>query len=303
MYKNDVLEYINFRKKELDAVIIAHYYQQSEIQDIADFVGDSLQLARQAAKSKAKVIICCGVKFMAESAKILNPDKMVILPAANAGCPMADMIQAADIRKKREQYPQAVVVTYVNTSAGVKAESDICCTSSNAVKIIDSIPKNRLIIFAPDQNLGEWIKSQTGRDMILWDGCCPVHEQLKATDIMEQKHMFPNAKVAVHPECKPEVTRLADAVRSTSGLLKYVQESEAEEFIIGTEEGFLHTLKTNCPNKKIHLAKDNFVCQDMKYINLEQLALSLEKLDPLITVSADIQGRARRALERMIAIG
>jgi quinolinate synthase len=300
---NNIIEYINSRKKELDAVIIAHYYQQAEIQDIADFVGDSLQLARQAAESKAKVIVCCGVRFMAESAKILSPDKMVIFPEPEAGCPMADMVRAEDIRKMKEQHPNAVVVTYVNTSAEVKAVSDICCTSSNAVKVINSIPEGTEIIFAPDKNLGAWLMAQTGRDMILWDGYCPVHDQLNAAELKEIMQMYPDAKVAVHPECRPEVAELADAVRSTAGLLQYVRDTEAKEFIIGTEEGFLHTLKTNCPDKIIHLARNNFICQDMKQINLDKLALSLEKLETQITLPADILTEARRALESMIASG
>jgi len=300
--EGNVVGYIQSRKKELNAVIIAHYYQQAEIQDIADFVGDSLQLARQAAESPADVIICCGVKFMAESAKILSPEKMVILPDIAAGCPMADMVTASELRKMKDKHPGAVVVSYVNSSAEVKAESDICCTSSNAINVVKSIPEGKEIIFIPDKNLGAYVQAQTGRKMILWDGYCPVHDQLINGELQEQISRHPKAKVAVHPECRPAIIEMADAVRSTAGLLQYIRENEAEEFIIGTEEGFLHTLNKHFPDKKIHLARRNFICQDMKYISLDKLAASMENLETQIEVPQDILLKARDALERMIAI-
>ncbi len=302
MLKGNTGEYIAARKKELNAVIMAHYYQPPEIQDIADFVGDSLQLARQAAESSAEVIICCGVKFMAESAKILSPDKIVILPCPDAGCPMADMATASELRKKKEQYPDAIVVTYVNTSAEVKAESDICCTSSNALKVVRSIPEDKEIIFVPDKNLGRYIQTQTGRKMILWDGYCPVHDRLTADDLNKQRKLHPQALTTVHPECQPEITARADAVRSTAGLLEYIKGSPAQEFILGTETGFVYTLNKHCPDKKVYLAYNDFICPDMKFITLENLALSMQNMETQIEVDSQVSIKAREALERMLNI-
>lgn len=298
----DLIEYINRRKKELNALILAHFYQLPEIQDIADFVGDSLQLSRQAAETDADVIIFCGVHFMAESAKILSPHKTVLLPEKNAGCAMADMVTADALRKKKAQHPNAVVVSYVNTSAEVKAETDICCTSSNAVNVVKSIPLDKEIIFVPDRNLGSYIENQTGREMIKWDGCCPFHNELTVDEVRKQKNMHPEAKVVVHPEVPLEVARIADAVRSTSGILDYVRTSPDKEFIIGTEEGFMYTLRKNCPDKKFYLARSEFLCQDMKYTTLEKLALSMEKMEYQIEVPEDIRKKAYLSLERMIKI-
>ena len=298
---NELINYINRRKQELNAVIMAHYYQNPEIQDIADFVGDSLQLAQQASATPAKVIVSCGVNFMAESAKILNPDKMVLLPA-QAGCPMADMVTPTALREKKKQHPQAVVVAYVNTSAAVKAESDICCTSSNAIAVVNSIPREKEIIFIPDRNLGRYVAAQTGREMIYWQGYCPVHDIVSASSVKGQIALHPQAKVIVHPECPPEVIALADAVRSTAGILKYIKESPEQEFIVGTEEGFLHSLRKNCPDKTFYLARSNFVCQDMKMISLQELALSLEKLQEQIEVAEDIRIKAYRSLQNMLEI-
>jgi quinolinate synthase len=298
---NDLIEYINRRKQELNAVIMAHYYQNPEIQDIADFVGDSLQLAQQASATPAQIIVSCGVSFMAESAKILNPDKMVLLPV-QAGCPMADMVTPTALREKKSQHPEAVVVAYVNTSAAVKAESDICCTSSNAIAVINSIPREKEIIFVPDRNLGRYVAAQTGREMIFWQGYCPVHDIVSTDSMREQIALHPLAKVIVHPECSPEVIALADAVRSTAGILKYIKESSEKEFIVGTEEGFLHSLRKHCPDKTFYLARSNFVCQEMKMIQLEELALSLEKLQEQIEVADDIRQRAFRSLQNMLEI-
>lgn len=302
MLEENLVEYIKSRKVELNAVIMAHYYQPAEIQDIADFVGDSLQLARQAAESNAQVIICCGVKFMAESAKILNPDKTVILPHPDAGCPMADMATASELKKKKEQYPDAVVVSYVNTSAAVKAESYICCTSSNAVEVVRSIPEEKEIIFVPDKNLGQYVQSQTGRKMILWDGFCPVHNHLTVEDIGQARELHPQALIAVHPECPPEITEMADAVRSTAGLLEYIKTSRAQEIILGTEAGFVYTLNKHCPDKKIYLAYHNFICPDMKFITLEKLALSMQSLQNQIEVDSQISLKAWEALDRMLKV-
>lgn len=297
MYK-----FIEQKKQELGAIILAHYYQLPEIQAIADFVGDSLQMARQAASTDARVIVCCGVKFMAESAKILSPEKMVILPDIQAGCPMADMITAAQLREMKLAHPEAAVVCYVNSSAEVKAESDICCTSSNAVNVVRSIPEERPIIFVPDRNLGAYAASQTGRKMILWEGCCPIHDKLTREEVEEQKVLHPEALLAVHPECLPEVCQMADAVCSTGGILQYVKSSQAKEFIIGTEEGFLYTLQQNCPDKQFYLARGDFQCRDMKYITLEKLVDSLAGLQYQVEVGAEIIKRARIVLDRMIAI-
>lgn len=299
----ELVQYINKRKEELDAVILAHFYQLPEIQDLADIVGDSLQLAREASKTSASVIISCGVRFMAETAKILNPDKKVLLPAVEAGCAMADMVTAEALREKKRQYPQAVVVSYVNTSAEVKAESDICCTSANAIKVIQSIPEDRPILFVPDRNLGKWIQSQTGREMIFWEGCCPVHDELTIQQIKEQQHLHPDALLVVHPECPPEITSTADAVRSTSGMLKYIQESPARDFIVGTEEGFLYTLEKNTSGKHFHLARTDFICQDMKYITLEKLAKSMDEEKELVEIPAEIRERAYQSLDRMLQLG
>lgn len=295
-------EFITRRKKELNALILAHYYQLPEIQDMADFVGDSLQLARQAAETDAKVIVFCGVSFMAESAKILSPDKMVLLPENKASCAMANMISGKDLKLLKEKHPGAVVVCYVNSTAEVKAESDICCTSANAVNVVKSIPEDKQIIFVPDRNLGAYIQSQTGRDMILWEGCCPVHDKLGEKEVREQIRLHPEAKVVVHPECAPDVIKLADAVRSTAGILNYVKNSPDKEFIIGTEEGFLYTLQKNYPDKACYLARQEFLCEDMKLTTLEKLAASLKNLQHQVEVPEDIRQKAFFSLERMLKI-
>ncbi|MGS0763234.1 quinolinate synthase NadA [Syntrophomonas curvata] len=295
-------EFITRRKKELNALILAHFYQPPEIQDVADFVGDSLQLARQAAETDAGVIVFCGVSFMAESAKILSPDKMVLLPEIKAGCAMADMISANGLKNLKEKHPGAVVVCYVNSTAEVKAESDICCTSANAVNVVKSIPADRTIIFVPDRNLGAYIRSRTGREMILWEGCCPVHDRLGGEEVRNQMKLHPGAKVVVHPECPPDVIQLADAVRSTAGILNYVKTSPEKEFIIGTEEGFLYTLQQNCPDKVFHLARQEFRCEDMKLTSLDKLAAALERLEYQIEVPEDIRQKAYITLERMLKV-
>ena len=298
----ELRDFITRRKRELNALILAHFYQLPEIQDIADYVGDSLQLARQAAETEADVIVFCGVSFMAESAKILSPDKMVLLPEIKAGCAMADMVTAEDLRSLKEKHPGAVVVCYANSTAAVKAVSDICCTSANAVNVVKSIPQDKTVIFAPDRNLGAYIQSQTGRKMILWEGCCPVHDELNGDEVREQMRLYPGAKVVVHPECPPDVIDLADAVRSTAGILNYVKNSPDKEFIIGTEEGFIYTLQKNCPDKVFHLARQQFRCEDMKLTTLEKLATSLEQLQHQIEVPEDIRQKAYLTLERMLKI-
>ena len=298
----ELRDYITRRKRELNALILAHFYQLPEIQDIADFVGDSLQLARQAAETKADAIVFCGVSFMAESAKILSPNKIVLLPEIKAGCAMANMVTAEDLRSLKAEHPGAVVVCYVNSTAAVKAESDICCTSANAVNVVKSIPGDKTVIFAPDRNLGAYIQSQTGRQMILWEGCCPVHDELSGEEVREQMRLYPGAKIVVHPECPPDVISLADAVRSTAGILNYVKNSSDKEFIIGTEEGFIYTLQKNCPDKVFHLARQQFRCEDMKLTTLEKLVTSLESLQYQIEVPENIRQKAYLTLERMLKI-
>lgn len=296
-------QYIAQRKKEINALILAHYYQNPEIQDAADFVGDSLQLAQQAAQTTADVIVFCGVSFMAESAKILNPDKTVLLPEAQAHCPMAAMVTSEKLREFKKDYPHAAVVCYINSSAEVKAESDICCTSANAVKVVNSIAPDRQILFVPDRNLGAYVQSQTGRDMIMWEGYCPIHDVLTLSELENQARLHPEAKIVVHPECPPEVTRRADAVCSTAGILKYVQNSPEKEFIIGTEEGFLYTLQQNCPGKTFYLPRTDFACPDMKYITMDKLAAALDHMTWEVEVAPDIRQKAIHSLDRMLALG
>ncbi|WP_075859641.1 quinolinate synthase NadA [Carboxydothermus pertinax] len=290
-------------KKEKDAIILAHLYQRPEVQEVADYVGDSLGLARTAAKTSAKVIVFAGVHFMAESAKILSPDKIVLLPEIDAGCPLADTITAESLRAKKAQHPGAVVVTYVNSSAAVKAESDIICTSANAVKVVESIPSDKEIIFTPDQNLGNYVAKKTGRKLILWEGYCNTHQRLTPDDIREAKAQYPNAKVLVHPECRPEVVALADGVFSTTGIINYVVNDPGDEFIIGTEAGIMHQLSKKAPHKKCYLASPKLVCPNMKLTTIEKVKLSLETLEPQIEVEPEIAQKALQALEKMLAIG
>lgn len=299
----DWLEIIKKKKEELNAVILAHYYQIPAIQDVADFVGDSLQLAQQASKTDADVIVSCGVVFMAESAKILNPGKKVLIPEISAGCPMADMITAEDLRKLKSLYPEAVVVCYVNSSAAVKAESDICCTSANAVQVVAAIEPDKQVIFVPDRNLGHYVATQTGRDIILWEGYCPAHDILNMKTLEQQIEKHPQAQIVVHPECRPEIIARADGVCSTGGMLEWVKNSSAKEFIIGTEEGFVYSLQKACPDKKFYLARQPFLCADMKKIDLPKLAQALENLQYEITVPEEISARALKSLQKMLEIG
>ncbi|MTV48514.1 quinolinate synthase NadA [Heliobacillus mobilis] len=290
-------------KKERNAVILGHVYQRPEIQEVADYVGDSLQLAQQAAKTDADVIVFCGVHFMAESAAILSPDKIVLLPEENAGCPMADMVTAEALRKRKAEIPGVQVVAYVNSSADVKAECDICCTSSNALKVVQSLPQDRPILFIPDKNLGHWVAQQTGRkDIILWEGYCNTHDRLTAADIDKAKAEHPEAEVIVHPECQPEVVAKADFVASTTGLINYAVNSPKDSFIIGTEEGVLHPLRKKAPQKNYYLATRQLICPNMKATSLEKVVWSLQEMRPRITVDPVIREKALASLERMLAI-
>ena len=288
-------------KKELNAVIVAHNYQRPEVQDIADFVGDSLELARQCTRVEAEVIVFCGVLFMAETAAILNPERTVLLPEKTAGCPLADMITAEDLRQWKEKYPRAAVVCYVNSSAAVKAESDICCTSANAVNIVDSLPEDE-VLFVPDQNLGHYVSTKTEKWIILYPGYCPVHQSLQLPQLRLAGQLHPGAKVIVHPECIPEVIALADAALSTSQMIRYAKESPAKSFLIGTEEGILHRLRQENPEKEFFLISDSLVCPDMKKTTLESVARAMEQKQSVVTVPEEIRRKAKRAVDRMLAV-
>ncbi len=294
-------ERIDELKKERNAVILVHNYERGEVQDIADFVGDSLELSQKAAGSDADVIVFCGVRFMAETASILCPDMTVLLPDAGAGCPMADMITAEQLREKKKELPNATVVTYVNSSAEVKAESDLCCTSANGVKIVASID-NEEILFVPDQYLGQYIVSKTGKKMTLWPGYCPTHAGIEPEDIVRRKQEHPQAKVVVHPECRPEVIALADEAASTSGIIRYAGREDVSELIVGTEIGIIHRLAKENPGKKFIPISDKTICPDMKLITLEKVLKSLETMTPQVKVPEEIRIRAKSAVDRMLAI-
>ncbi len=287
---------------ERNAVLLAHNYQRDEIQEIADITGDSLALSQEAAASAADVIVFCGVHFMAESAYILAPRKTVLLPRIDAGCPMADMVTADQLRAWRAEHPGAVVVTYVNSSADVKAESDICCTSGNVVNVVRSIPEGREILMVPDRNLAQYAARMTARKLSWWDGYCPTHERLTPADIDRARAEHPGAPVVVHPECRPEVVAMADAVLSTAGMYSWCAKSTAAEFIIGTEMGILYKLRRENPGKAFHLASRGLICPNMKLTTLEDVRESLVTLTPSVTVPADILEKAVSALEAMIRI-
>ncbi|RJP26060.1 MAG: quinolinate synthase NadA [Candidatus Abyssobacteria bacterium SURF_5] len=289
-------------KKERNAVILAHNYQRDEIQELADFCGDSLGLSKQAAATDADVIVFCGVHFMAESAAILSPRKTVLLPVAEAGCPMADMIDVPELRELKAKHPYATVVTYVNSTAALKAETDICCTSANAVKVVNSAPTKK-VIFAPDRNLAAFVARYSEKEIIPYDGFCPTHTLIFASAVKRVQAEHPNAKLVVHPECLPEVIDLADHVCSTSGMYKFVRDSDAEEFIVGTEAGILYRLRLENPHKKFYLASRRIVCPNMKMTTLEKLADALRFMQHKVEVPADIRERARRALDRMLEVG
>ncbi len=298
----DIINRIIKLKKEKDAVILAHNYQIGEVQDIADFVGDSLQLSVRASKTKHKIIVFCGVHFMAETAKILSPDRKVLIPDKNSGCPMADMITPPQLEKLKNENPKAVVVCYVNTTADVKALSDICCTSSNSVKVVKSIPSNKKIIFIPDKYLGDYVQKQSGRKFILWNGYCPTHIMINVKDIIQLKKDNLDAIVIVHPECTPDVIEIADKVASTGGMIKYVAESSKKKFIIGTEIGIIHRLKKENPKKTFFPATGKAICPNMKLINLEKILWSLEEERYQINIPEEIIRKARSAIDRMVAI-
>ncbi len=288
-------------KKERNAVILAHNYQLGEVQDIADFVGDSLELSQNAAKTKADVIVFCGVHFMAETASILNPDKTVLLPDQHAGCPMANMINARQLREEKKKFPNASVVTYINSTAEVKAESDICCTSASGLKVVESV-SNDEIIFVPDQYLGYYVATKTKKKMHLWPGYCPTHARIRAEHITQLKKEYPNAKVAVHPECRPDVIALADEVLSTGGIIRYARREDVRELIVGTELGIIHRLKKENPGKRFIPVSEQAVCPNMKLITLEKVLWSLEEMVPVVKVPEPIRIKAKAAVDKMLAI-
>ena len=305
----DVKTEIERLKKEKQAVVLAHYYQKGDIQDIADYIGDSLALAQQAVKLKdAKIIVLCGVHFMGETAKILNPEKKVLIPDIEAGCSLADSCKAEDFERFIAAHPGHTVISYVNTSIGVKALTDILVTSSNARKIVESLPKDEKIIFGPDRNLGNYINSVTGRNMVLWDGACHVHEKFSLEKILELKKAHPEALVLAHPECKKAVLMVADHVGSTASILAFAQKSEAKEFIVATESGILHEMERKCPGKTFIAAPptdSTCGCNDCSYMKLntlEKLYKCLRYETPEIIVDEQLAERARRPIERMLAL-
>ncbi len=308
----DLFEEIDRLREELGAVILAHYYQEPEIQDIADFIGDSLQLARQAQRTDARVIVFCGVHFMAETAKILNPDKTVVLPDLEAGCSLADSCPPERFAAFLEEHPGHAVVSYVNTSAAVKALSDIICTSSNAEKVIASIPEETPIVFAPDRHLGRYLMEKTGREMVLWPGTCMVHVRFSEKKIRQLKVRYPDAEVLAHPECEAEVLRIADHIGSTSSLLGRAVESPARRFIVATEPGIIHQMKKAAPEKEFIRAPGRgpegsceacSECPHMRRNTLEKLYRCMRDLQPEITLDEDLRLRALRPIERMLELG
>lgn len=299
---NELETKINTLKKKRHAVILAHNYQIPEVQDVADFCGDSLELSRKASQTDAKVVVFCGVHFMAETASILCPDKLVIVPDINAGCPMANMITVEDLKKLKREHPAAAVVGYVNTSAAVKAELDYCCTSTNAVAVINALKDKKEIIFVPDKYLADYVSRQTGRKLISWNGFCPTHVKILPEDIKREKKFHPLAKVMAHPECLPAVCALADEVLSTSKMVKYAKEADAREFIVGTEVGLIYRLKRDNPDKEFYPASERAICPNMKRTTQEKILWALEELKTEVRVRDDIRRRAKLAIDRMIEI-
>jgi quinolinate synthase len=298
----ELIERILDLKGRRRALVLAHNYQTGEVQDIADFVGDSLDLSQAAARTDAKVIVFCGVHFMAETASILSPDKTVLLPDIDAGCPMANMITASQLRDRKRELTHASTVCYVNSSAEVKAESDICCTSANAVRVVEGLNSDE-ILFVPDQYLGHYISTKTDKKLLLWPGYCPTHVRIMPEDILRLKQRYPEAKVIVHPECRPGVINLADEVLSTSGMIGFAPRADASLIIVGTEIGILHRLRKENPNKMFLPASERAVCPNMKKINLEKILWSLEELSPEVQVPEETRLKAKLAVDRMLKIG
>ncbi len=297
-----LIDKIERLKEQRRAVILAHNYQPGQIQDIADFCGDSLGLSIKASETDADVIVFCGVQFMAETAAILSPRKIVLLPDKQAGCPMADMITAKQLVAIKKEHPDALVVCYVNSTAEVKAESDYCCTSSNAIEIVESLPKDREVIFVPDRHLGQHVAQRTGRDIILWPGYCTTHIMITEDDIADAKERYAGAVVMAHPECSEPVKELADQLLSTGQMLDFAKRTSAKKFIVATETGILHTLGKQNPDKEFVAASKRAVCPNMKKITLEKIVWSLEDMKYEITVSDQIREKAKKSLDRMVEV-
>jgi quinolinate synthase len=302
MSNSNLIKEIDRLRRERRAVILAHNYQVDEVQDIADFVGDSLELSRQAASTPAEVIVFCGVHFMAETAAILSPQKIVLLPEINAGCRMADMITVEKLRAKKAEFPGLPVVCYVNSSAAIKAEVDICCTSANAVKVVESLEADE-VLFVPDQYLGAWVAGQTGKKLHLWPGFCPTHARILPEHIQAVRQRYPQARVVVHPECRPGVTALADAVLSTSGMGRYAARPEVKQLIVGTEIGLLHRLRKEHPGKEFIPVRDDIICPNMKLTTLEKVRDALQEMQPRVIVPEEIRRKALASVERMLRVG
>ncbi|MFH1853966.1 MAG: quinolinate synthase NadA [Candidatus Omnitrophota bacterium] len=302
-YKENLKKKIAQLKKERDAVIIVHNYQRDEIQDIADISGDSLALSQAAVRADAKVIVFCGVDFMAESASILNPDKIVLLPVKEAGCPMADMVTIERLREERKQHPDAAVVCYVNSSAAIKAESDICCTSSNAIQIVKSLKDHKEVIFIPDKNLGRYVQRNVpDKKIILWEGFCPTHIRVSKEEVLKIKESHPEAEILAHPECNPDVLSVSDHICSTGGMFTYVKSSKAKSFIIVTESGMLYGLKKANPDKDFYVPSERLVCPTMKLTTLGWVVHSLEAMEYQVKITGDIKERAYKSLGRMLKV-
>ena len=288
--------------KEKDGILLVHNYQRPEIQDIADLTGDSLGLSIEAAKTDAELIVFCGVHFMAETASILCPHKVVLLPVLSAGCPMADMITPESLAEKKKELPGVPVVSYVNSSAAVKAKSDICCTSANAVRVVNSLAGYDTVLMTPDKNLARYTQRYTDKRIVYWEGFCPYHDRLTAEQVKMVKNDHPQALFLAHPECRPEVIDLADEVKSTSGMLDYVRKSKNKEFVIGTETGIIHSLKTQNPDKVFIPADERMICSDMKKIGLTDIVKAISTTSPVVKVEEGIRVRAKRAVERMLEV-
>ncbi len=301
MYQEELKEEIRALLKERNGVLLAHNYMRDEVQEIADITGDSLALSIEAARTDAQVIVFCGVHFMAESASILSPDKVVLLPRLDAGCPMADMVTVEGLLRMKGEHPGAPVVTYVNSSAAVKSVTDICCTSANAVRVVNSLPAKE-VIFVPDRNLGRYVARFTDKKLHFWDGFCPTHERLKVDEVRRLKSEFPDAIFICHPECNPEVSALADHVCSTSGMYEYCRKSPVRRIIIGTEAGILYRLRKENPDKEFILASRALICPNMKLTSLEDIMAALKGMAPVVKVPEEIRIPAKAALDRMLAI-
>ena len=302
MDKNELSKKIRALLKEKNGILLAHYYQRDEVQEIADLTGDSLALSFEAARTKADVIVFAGVHFMAESASILSPEKTVLLPRYEAGCALADTVTVEALGKEKAKYPGAAVMTYINSSAAIKAASDICCTSANAVRVVNSLAEKKVIMI-PDGNLARYTAKFTDKEIIPWGGACPVHDELTPQEVLAAKARHPNAKFAAHPECREEVLRLADFVGSTSGIIEYAGKMEGSELIVGTEIGILYPLRTRYPGKTFIPASEKMICETMKLTTLEDILKTLTNMAPVVKVPEAVRVPAKRCLDRMLAVG